>query len=377
MLTKFDDYPIHQIPQPIAEPLSGDRHVYDRYWFNGYQDDGEFYFGIGSAIYPNLGILDCGLSIVRGGEQHAFHGSCRAPREPTDVRCGPFRIDVLEPMKRVRVTLESNETGIQGELTFTARTACVEEGRQTMRSGPRLIMDVTRFAQFGRWSGELRYAGNTVKIDPKRVYGTKDRSWGVRPLGPPDPGVAPQPFGDFQVFFLWAPIHWQDRCTHFGVFEDRYGRMTHWDGAILPVYDRSPDDIPGTMDDAVEPLGGVDHTIRYILGTRRAGSATIGLIRRTGEREEIALEPLICFRLKGIGYMHPEWGHGHWKGELAIGGESWRSDDLDPMAFENQHVQQVVRATSGSGAKGVGVLEQICFGPHARYGFKELLDPAK
>jgi hypothetical protein len=26
---------------------------------------------------------------------------------------------------------------------------------------------------------------------------------------------------------------------------------------------------------------------------------------------------------------------------------------------------------------GVGVLEQICFGPHERYGFNEFLDPAK
>ena len=45
------------------------------------------------------------------------------------------------------------------------------------------------------------------------------------------------------------------------------------------------------------------------------------------------------------------------------------------MAFENQHIQQVVRATCGDQV-GIGVLEQIAFGPHARYGFTELLDPA-
>jgi hypothetical protein len=45
------------------------------------------------------------------------------------------------------------------------------------------------------------------------------------------------------------------------------------------------------------------------------------------------------------------------------------------MAMENQHLQQVVRATSGDRV-GVGVLEQICVGPHARYGFKSFLDPA-
>ena len=100
MLSKFDDYPIHQTSQPIAQTATGDRNAYDRYWFNGYQDDGEFYFGIGAALYPNLGILDCGLSIVRDGEQHAFHASRRAPQEPTDLRIGPFEIDVLEPMRR-------------------------------------------------------------------------------------------------------------------------------------------------------------------------------------------------------------------------------------------------------------------------------------
>ena len=73
MLSRFDDYPIHQTPEPISHPAATDRNVYDRYWFNGFADDGEFYFGIGLAVYPNRQIMDCGFSIVRGGEQHAFH----------------------------------------------------------------------------------------------------------------------------------------------------------------------------------------------------------------------------------------------------------------------------------------------------------------
>ena len=60
MLSKLDDYPVHQTSEPLAHPASSDRHVYDRYWFNGYQDDGAFYFGIGAALYPNLEIMDCG-----------------------------------------------------------------------------------------------------------------------------------------------------------------------------------------------------------------------------------------------------------------------------------------------------------------------------
>ncbi len=375
MLSKFDDYPIHQTAEPVAQPASSDRNVYDRYWFNGYQDDGAFYFGIGAAIYPNLGIQDCGLSIVRDGEQHAFHASRRAPKEPSETVVGPFAIEVVEPMRRLRVTLEENETGISADLLFTARTAAVEEGRQTARSGRSLTMDVTRFAQFGRWQGEIRYDGHTVPIDAERVPGTKDRSWGIRPVGIPDPGKAPAERVGAQIFFLWAPIHWRDRCTHFGVFEDGDAHMWHSDGALVPVYE-TPESIPGTEDPGIVRAATVEHTIEYIPGTRRAGHAAIALVETNGKRTEIDLEPLLCFRMKGIGYMHPEWGHGMWKGELAMAGESWRCDDLEPMAFENQHIQQVVRATC-EGEQGVGVLEQICFGPHARYGFRELLDPAK
>ncbi len=372
MLSKLDDYPIHQTSEPVAHPATSDRHAYDRYWFNGYQDDGAFYFGIGAALYPNLEIMDCGLSLVIDGIQVAFHGSRRAPKEPTDLSVGPFQIDIQEPMKRLRVVLDDNETGISGELQWIARTANIEEGHQLAR---RRVgrMEATRFNQFGHWSGELRYEGQSLKVDPSRVLGTKDRSWGIRPVGDPaPPGAPPQAPGG--ISFIWAPLHWEDRCTHMGVFETQHGFPWHFDGMICPVYD-DPDQIPGTEDPDTEFLAGGDHQIQMIPGTRRAERAEITLHRNDGSREEIQLDPALCFRMKGIGYSHPEWGHGKWKGELAIAGESWKCADLDEMAMQNLHIQQVVMATSGD-KKGVGVLEQIHLGPNSRYGFKQFLDPA-
>jgi hypothetical protein len=215
MLTKFDDYAIHQTAEPIAHPASSDRNVYDRYWFNGYQDDGEFYFAVGMGLYPNRGIIDCGFSIVRDGEQHAFHASKRATGEPTDTTVGPFRIEVVEPMMVSRVVLEPNETGIECDLTFTARTACVEEGRQTLRVGHRPMLDSTRFAQFGRWQdGDIRQQDGAV--DARGVSGTKARSWGF--IGEPETGGRRRGGSRYS-----SPIHWDDHCTHFGTFEDGTG----------------------------------------------------------------------------------------------------------------------------------------------------------
>jgi hypothetical protein len=125
----------------------------------------------------------------------------------------------------------------------------------------------------------------------------------------------------------------------------------------------------------MEPLAGVDFELDFIPGSRRARHATVSLHDLEGGSTEIDLEPLLVFRMKGIGYSHPEWGHGKWKGELAIGGESWAIEDADNLDPQNQHIQQVVRARIGD-EEGIGVLEQIHLGPHKRYGFKEFLDPA-
>ncbi|MFQ5416061.1 MAG: hypothetical protein ACE5FL_03320, partial [Myxococcota bacterium] len=319
MLSRFDDYPIHQTPEPVSRVASSDRNVYDRYWLNGFSDDGEFYFGIALGYYPNRGIMDCGFSIVRNGEQHSFHASRRAPDEPSESQVGPFRIEVTEPMRSLRVRLDRNETGIACDLEFRARTACIAEGRQTLRNDRNLVMDATRFAQFGSWNGRIAYDGHELSIVPERVRATKDRSWGIRIVGEPEAGGAPL-HSLPQVFFLWAPIHWDDHCTHFGLFEDATGYTWHQQGAVAPAYD-DPSDIPGTLDDGQRSFEILEHRIEYLPGTRRARRADIALVGKSGERRDIALEPMLCFRMKGIGYSHPEWGHGRWKGELALGGE--------------------------------------------------------
>ena len=123
-------------------------------------------------------------------------------------------------------------------------------------------------------------------------------------------------------------------------------------------------------------MGSVSHETEYVKGTRRARHSTLALTERSGKEHTIELEPVLCFRMKGIGYSHPEWGHGRWKGELAVAGESWKTDDLNELAIDNVHVQQVVKARM-DGMEGIGALEQIILGPYAKAGFKGFLDGAE
>jgi hypothetical protein len=374
VLNRLDDYPIHQTPLPIAYPATSDRNVYDRTWYNGYAPDGSWYFGIGMAVYPHRGILDCAFSVVeRGGRQHCFYGSRRAPAERTEMVVGPFRMEVIEPLRRTRVILDDADSGIACDLTFSARTAGIQEARQTLYSGTRAAMDATRFDQFGHWSGTIRHPDGEITVTEDGCIGTKDRSWGVRGIGEPESGGAPvTPNG---IAFMWAPLVWDDHVSHAIFFDGPQGQPLVREGLTAPLY---PDEasIPPQGEAADTRMATARHRIDYHRGTRLASHVEIDLVPLEGELRTIALEPLLKFQMKGLGYMHPEWGQGMWKGELATGSESFHPDQLDPLDRENLHTQQVVRATDGT-REGVGVFEQIVVGPYAPGGFTEFFDGAK
>ncbi|MFW6092711.1 MAG: hypothetical protein ACODAC_01975 [Pseudomonadota bacterium] len=374
MLDKLDDFPIHQTPEPVAHPATSDRNAYDRTWFNGYAPDGSYFFGIGMAVYPHRGILDCAFSVVQaGGRQHCFYGSRRAPAERSEMSVGPFRIEIIEPMGRARVVLEDNDSGITCDLTFSPRTAAIQEARQVLWSGTRRTMDATRFDQFGRWSGHITHPDGRITVEETVCRGTKDRSWGVRGIGEPETGGAP-PLEPRGAFFLWAPLIWDDHISHAIFFDGQRGEPLVREGLVAPLY-ATREDIPGTQDGRDERMATARHRVSYHPGTRLARAAEIDLVPLEGDIRTITLEPILKFQMKGLGYAHPQWGQGRWQGELATGSEAFDPLQVDPLAAENLHVQQVVKASDGS-RTGIGVLEQIVIGPYAPAGFTDALDGA-
>ncbi|WP_145274995.1 hypothetical protein [Prescottella equi] len=368
MLTPFDDYPIHQTPLPVAHAGNGHPNHYDRYWFNGYAED--VYFAVGLGVYPNRGIIDASFSVVHNGVQRSVFASGLAPLDRTETKIGPISIEVVEPLRVNRVRVDAEEFGLVADLTYRARTSAHEEPRQTMHSGSSLMMDVTRLTQLGSWSGTLRSGDEDISLD-RPVFGTKDRSWGIRPVGQPAP-AAPQA-RKHQVFFLYAPLHFEDQCLHYMVFEDERGSRWAETSVVLPVID---DDGPVVGANLPVTHVHVEHEIRWAPGLRRSEGATLQVRGGDGDAGRIELEPLLTFRQRGVGYSHPTWGHGNWHGDFAVGGEEFAVEDLDNTAPENIHVQQVVRVQWGD-RQGLGVLEQLAIGPHAPSGFEGYFDGAR
>jgi hypothetical protein len=262
------------------------------------------------------------------------------------------------------VRVEPNETRIEADLTFQARSEAIQEPRMTTHAGGRVVLDATRLTQFGAWTGHLRWAGTERTLAPAAVLGARDRSWGVRPVGEPE-GGAPSAF-PAQCFWLWAPLHFERECILATVAEDAGGRPWFESGWRVQA------DRFGA--DAMQELGRLEHRLRWHPGTRRAAAATMVLARPGGEPIAIDLEPVLVFPMRGLGYGGGEWGHGTWQGEAVTSGQTWELASEDPLS--HLHVQQLVRARWGA-QTGLGVLEQLVIGPHAPSGFRELLDPAR
>ena len=99
----------------------------------------------------------------------------------------------------------------------------------------------------------------------------------------------------------------------------------------------------------------------------------------SGRDHRVTWTPVAQFQMKGIGYLHPEWGHGLYKGALAVAREDFKPAELDPLAPMNLHIQAVCTARhegAGQASEGVGSFEQLVIGPHAPNGFTGLFDGA-
>src|SRR5579863_172541 len=177
VLTKGDDFPIHQTSEPIA--YSGtDRNFYDRYFFNGYGAEGDDFFALAFGVYPHLNIADAAFCIIGDGVQTNLHASRWLEMERMDLAVGPIRIEVVEPLQKLRLIVEAPEQGLGADVLFEGRAFPIEEPRFIRRQGPRAIMDYTRLTQNGRYSGWIERDGKRAAVDG--WMGTRDRSWGVR-----------------------------------------------------------------------------------------------------------------------------------------------------------------------------------------------------
>jgi hypothetical protein len=375
-LGPLDEFPIHQLPRPVAWAGSSDRNFYDRCYLNAHDRTGDIFVISGLGFYPNLGTKDAYVLIRRGDEQTAVHLSDAAdPRgaDRLDQRVGGYRIEVLEPLHRLRVVLEETE-GIAMDLTWDGSFDVVQELPHVMRQGAATTLDAQRFAQVGTWSGSLSIDGTDIDVTPDRWVGTRDRSWGIRPVGEQAPGGKPAdpPFDG--MWWLYVPIRFDEFAVVIIIQETPDGYRTVNDCTRV------------WRDGRVEQLGWPRVQVHYTTGTRIPTGATIECTAPDGAALTFEVESLLPVPLHvGGGYGgDSDWGHGVWKGAGFTERVTYSMSDpaivgRTPFGVIDHVGRATVRgpgAGVADGSEGWGLFEHGALGRHDPSNFTDWMDTA-
>ncbi|MCV7315678.1 hypothetical protein H7J77_08995 [Mycolicibacillus parakoreensis] len=367
MIGPIDEYPVHQLPQPIAWPGTSDRNFYDRSYLNAHDRTGDIFVITGLGYYPNLGVKDAFVLVRRGDTQTAVHLSDTLDADRLNPHVGAYRIEVTDPLRSLRVVLEETE-GIAADLTWEGLFDVVQEQPHVLRTGNRVTLDAQRFAQLGCWSGTLTVDGEQIAVDPQIWIGSRDRSWGIRPVGEPEPAGAPADPPFEGMWWLYLPIAFEEFAIVFIVQEQPDGFRTLNDCTRV------------WRDGRIEQLGWPRVTTSYRSGTRIPTAAVVETTRADGTPVHIEVESRLAVPIHvGGGYGgDPDWLHGMWRGAGFT--ERLSYDMTDPAIVARtgfgviDHVGRAFcRDGDGPAVEGWGLYEHGVLGRHDPSGFTDWL----
>lgn len=356
----LDEFPIHQAPLPVGWAASSDRNFYDRCYFNGHDRTGDIMLITGLGYYPNLGTKDAYVLVSKGGRHHAVHLGDPCDGDRMNQQVGAYRLEVVDPLQKIRIVMDETE-GMALDLTWEGTSPVVQELPHVLRSGSRVTLDAQRFAQLGSWSGTISLDGEDIAVSPDVWLGSRDRSWGIRPVGEAEPAGAPAnpPFEG--MWWLYVPIQFDEYAVVLIIQESPDGFRTLNDCSRV------------WKDGRVEQLGWPLVDIHYRSGTRTPTGATITCTTPEGKPLVMEVESRLAVPLHvGGGYGgDPDWTHGAWRGEGFV---ERRDYDLADEAVQGRFmfgcVDHVGRAVI-DGAEGFGLFEHFCIGRHDPSGFTD------
>jgi hypothetical protein len=311
------------------------------------------------------------------GDRHEVVRASRRLGDRMDTTVGPLRVEVVRPLEQLRIVCEpTDDSPVAFDLTWEGSVPVFEEPRQYVRRHGRVLFDTMRLAQTGRWTGELRTAVGEFTVEPDSWWGTRDRSWGVRPVGEEEPaGVRTE--GQMTGMWNYAPVQFEDHSILYILNEHDTAGLEPG----TPPHRELEEAVRIWNDPAREPewLGRPEHDCVLRSGTRYVERSTLHFPEAPGGGFSIDVEPLLdCWLMHGTGYgIDPDWRHGMWQGELVV--QSRRMDYEAQAAELFGLCDQVARCTQvggpADGAIGFGLHEFFFIGGFERYGLRDW-DPA-
>jgi hypothetical protein len=381
LISPLDDYPVHQIPDLVRVVGPSDRNFYDRYYFMMHNRTEDIVAVFGLGLYPNLHVMDCFATVRRGNKQLIVRAS-KELGDRADMSIGPFKLEIIEGLKKMRWRLEPNEFGLSMDVTWDAAAPPhAEMPRIRHDRFGRLTYHGARYNQVGYWSGHLNVDGDKYAVEPPVWSGVRDRSWGIRPVGEPEPeratmvdypGLGEPAKGSAQSrmaeshFFIWAPMLFEDQAISC-IMEERNGVRTLQDAARIRKGETTWED-----------LGRPDHDIEFVPGTRLFKRVRFTFNQADGETLVVYGEPMkTVWTMMGTGYGQSDhFRHGKPMGKLFADSVRYDLDDPVVMASMRGVLDGSARFQLGDKV-GYGEINYVVAGPNQKYGFKTPDDVAR
>lgn len=215
-----DESLTHQLPSTFDQVHNADPTWSDRCYFFAASPDGTLLLASGYGNNPNTGT---GLGYVKVSLADGRHWDLLSGRPVTgddrgDLSAGPMRWTCVEPLKKWRLDVEPNNSGIEWELYYEPTAPMWELLPMKVRGkNGELLADMYHMKEPGRWSGWVTIDGERISVDG--FHGGRDRTFGVR-------------VSDKIDFWLWLDAGFDDHAIEAWIIESADGTVNYVDGGI-------------------------------------------------------------------------------------------------------------------------------------------------
>lgn len=331
-LTPYDEFPVHQAPHPFSYIPSTDYSWDDGHYVGVFNPDEGVFLATGMRVNPNTDMAGgYALLNVRGRQVTVRFNRCW--RRDFSMCVGPFRIEVIEPMRKLRIVLADNASGMSFGVVWegTAPAFC-EKHHVALRRGRRTT-DQTRYSQPGRAAGVITLGRERWNVTPDSWGGARDHSWGLYaerpPLGPDAKLLPPNKAeGPRRALRIWTCFTTQKYSGFFHVHEDEDGNQSDMNDVFGNAFEGHL--FEGWSEHPIR-LKAIDQKLHFFPGTRQVKQADITL---TDEKDRVWKQtfatPHPPWLIQPMGYTRGSWKDGgtfftwHGSEELAL---EW--DDFD------------------------------------------------
>jgi hypothetical protein len=352
MLSPQDDFIGHQLPTTFDHVASSDPAWMERLWYTGHPAPaGDAIFDIGLGYHPNRNVMDAFAGVTLGTTQYNFRASRRLRPTPLVTAVGPLRIEVIEGLKRHRLVLEPNASGLSFELDFVATMNPHEEEPHFRRRNGRVTEHMARAEQLGRYTGWIEVAGRRLVVRPDSWLGQRDHSWGIRAEMRTDETNPPLTYYP-PFFYTWTTVQFPDRGLHIFFKERAPGDKIYLTGEeVLPLGAKAKRGL--ILDDATHEVAWAPDP-----HSQTVESAELTAVLADGSERRLRIRTLPArYFLKGGLYGGLRgWSQGDDKGALYTEHDVWDLTDPETRRVARTLCDHVIEVRLGD-AVGYGITE--------------------